>query len=202
MGPCGYLCKRGANDAPFTADAETGPLTRLRDAAAAEPWPVRLVLGSGEARISFAGGVARPLEGKGYDLKLDGTIPDLAALQPFYPRAKLPPFRNVTLVARIRDGGGPVPAVSSFALHAGASDLSAYAAGLSLAKLNASASAMDQPVRVEAEGAFAGSPLVLTATTGALAGLIAGANRPAARIPGRGVGAIRGGGAVIERHDR
>ena len=61
---------------------------------------------------------------------------------------------------------------------------------------------MDQPVRVEAEGAFAGSPLVVTATTGALAGLIAGANRPAAPFPVEASAQFAGGGAVIERHDR
>ena len=175
--PVNLSMEASYNGAPFTLDGDVGPLSRIQQPDTAAPWPVRLTLASGGARANVSGALSHPAQARGYVLKLDGAVPDLAALQAFYPRAQLPSLRDVTFAAQVSDSGGRVPDVSSLTLHAGTSDLSALVAGLTLAKLDIAASRMDQPVTASAEGSFAGAPLSMTAKLGAPAVLIAGGSQ-------------------------
>ena len=169
------------NGLAFTASAETGPLDALQAAPGAAPWPVKLTLDAAGATVHVAGTVARPLEGSGYKLAVDGSIPDLAALGPFAPKAKLPPLREVVFSAQVADSGGPIPQVSALTLRAGASDLSAVLAGLKLDKLDVAAPGLDQPVHADLAGSFGGTPLSLVASLGAPAKLLTG--QPAGPFP-------------------
>nr|WP_294526140.1 AsmA family protein [uncultured Rhodopila sp.] len=163
------------NATAFTLIADTGPLARLQDAAATSPWPVKLGLSVAGAKLAAEGGVTQPLLGKGYDLAVNGTVPDLSALTPLLQGFVPPALHDVSFVAKVADKGGAWPDVSSLALHAGPSDLSATAPGLTLDKLDIAATAATGPAKIDAAGSFGGAPLTFAANTGPLASLLPGA---------------------------
>ena len=162
------------NKVAVTLSGQTGPLSRLQDAAATTPWPVRADLAAAGAKLAFDGTIAQPLAARGYKLAVKGSIPDLAALQPLLPGVTLPALRQVVLNAQVADTGAALPAVSALTLRVGRSDLSAAAPGLVLSGLDVSAPALDQPMRATASGTYAGAPLQLTASLGAPAALLSG----------------------------
>ncbi|PPQ33038.1 AsmA family protein [Rhodopila globiformis] len=171
-----HLDADGSYDATaFHLVADTGSLTRLQDSAATSPWPVKLTLSAAGATLAADGALTHPLQGKGYDLALNGTIPDLPALGPLLRDRNLPPLHDVRFAAKIADSGGAIPAVSSLTLHVGASDLGAQMPGFALASLDVAAAAADQPVKANGTGTLDGKPVTLTATTGPLASLLPGA---------------------------
>jgi AsmA protein len=163
------------NGTAFTLAADTGPLTRLQDSAATSPWPVKLALGVAGAKLAAEGAVTQPLLARGYDLAVNGSIPDLSALTPLLQGFVPPPLHDVSFAARVADSGGAWPDVSSLALHAGPSDLSGQVSGLTLDKLDIAAAAANQPAKADATGSFGGAPLTLAAATGPLASLLPGA---------------------------
>jgi AsmA protein len=163
------------NGTTFNLAGDSGALTRLQDPAATSPWPVKLLLSVGGAKLAAEGAVTRPLLGKGYELAVNGTIPDLSALTPLLQGFVPPPLRDVSFAAKVADSGGAVPHISSLTLHVGATDLNAQVPGLSLDKLDIAAAAADQPAQADATGKLAGAPLILAATTGPLAALMPGA---------------------------
>lgn len=159
------------HDTPFNLTGEFGSLTKLRTGTA---WPARMHLEAAGAKLSLNGNVAQPLEGRGYAVKLDAAVPDVAALAPLLPGVALPALRDVTLAAQIADKGGPVPEVSGLALHAGASDLSQTVAGLKLDKLDVTAARFDQSAHIAAQGSYGDAPATLAGTIGAPAALLRG----------------------------
>lgn len=169
------------NGLAFTATADTGSLDALQAPPGAAPWPVKLTLDAAGATLHVAGTIARPLEGSGYKLTADGAIPDLAALTPFAPNAKLPPLHQVAFSAQVADSGGPIPQVSALSLRAGTSDLSPVLAGLKLDKLDLTMPGLDQPVHADMAGSYDDAPLSLTASLGAPAKLLSG--QPAGPFP-------------------
>jgi uncharacterized protein involved in outer membrane biogenesis len=162
------------NGTPFTLAGEFGPLTWLRQPAVDAPWPVQAHLEAAGAKLALDGTVAQPLVARGYRVKLAATIPDLAALAPFLPAAKLPPLRDVSLAAQVADTGAVLPEISGLALHVGQSDLTGMATGLRLDKLDLAAAHLEQPVQISAEGSFNNSPAMVTGSLGAPAALLAG----------------------------
>jgi AsmA protein len=162
------------NGAAFTAAGEFGPLARLQDASATTPWPARMQVEAGGAKLVADGTIAQPLQGRGYAMKLSAKIPDLPALTPFLPGQPLPALRDVSLAAQIADSGAPLPRISGLVLHIGASDLSGTVAGLKLDKLDVSAAALDQPAKIAGQGSFDGSPATLAGTIGAPSALLSG----------------------------
>jgi len=163
------------NATAFHLTADTGPPARLQDSAATSPWPVKAVLAVAGARLAADGTLTQPLRGRGYDLAVNGTIPDLSALTPLLQGFVPPALHDVVVAAKVADSGGDLPAVSSLTLQAGASDLGARVPGLLLNKLEASAAAADQSTRTVATGSLRGVPLAFAATTGPLAQLMPGA---------------------------
>jgi uncharacterized protein involved in outer membrane biogenesis len=163
------------NRTAFSVTGDTGSLTRLQDPAATSPWPVKLTLTVGAAKISADGSLTQPLQGKGYALAVSGTVPDVSALTPLLQGFVPPPLHDVSFAAKIADKGGPLPEFSALTLHVGASDLGARVQGLTLDHLDIAAAAADQPAKADAVGKFDGQPLTFTATTGPLAALLPGA---------------------------
>jgi uncharacterized protein involved in outer membrane biogenesis len=178
--PVHLAAQASYNGVPFALEGNVGPLSRLSEPdpvapSSVAPWPVRLAFASSGAQLAVAGALAHPLQARGYSLKLDGHVANLAALQPFYPRGPLPPVQDLAIAAQVADRGDAIPDISALTLHAGASDLSSVVPGLSLTRLDIAAARMDQPVQASAEGTFAGAPLAAEARLGAPASLISGA---------------------------
>jgi AsmA protein len=163
------------NGAAFTLTGDTGSLARLQDTAAATPWPVKLTLTVGSAKLSADGTLTRPLQGKGYQLAVNGTVPDAAALTPLLQGTVPPPLHDVSFAARMADTGGALPEVSALTLHVGPSDLGAQMPGLTLDHLDIAAAAADQPAKATAAGKLGDQALNFAATTGPLAALMPGA---------------------------
>lgn len=154
------------------AKGQTGSIARLRDTAAKTPWPVRLKFNSNGAALSVDAQSTTPLQPASYSGKISGQLADLAQLQPFVPGTPLPSVRELSFSANIADSGPLFTRVNYFTLHAGASDLSAYAPGLTLKQVVIRAPQPDQPVTVQAAGNYAEAPLTISATLGAPSALI------------------------------
>jgi AsmA protein len=157
-------------------DAETGPLSRLLDPAAITPWPVKAALETPGARLTASGTIARPLDGAGYRLSVEGAAVSLTALDGLLS-THLPPLRQVAFTARVADAAAnPSEAgrmqVTGIAVRAGDSDLDSMLRGLKLTHAELSAAALGEPVRAEAVGTLRGAPLRLTASLGPLANLL------------------------------
>jgi uncharacterized protein involved in outer membrane biogenesis len=90
------------NGAGLTMDGEIGPLTRLQNPADATPWPVRLTLASAGAKLIVDGTLTHPLAGSGYQLKLTGGVPDLAALSSLAHRP-LPALKTIAFEGDLHD---------------------------------------------------------------------------------------------------
>jgi AsmA protein len=187
--------KSTASDAPLTLAAnavyngvalklggQVGPLARLQQPDADTPWPVKLTLAAAGATVSIDGALTHPLQGRGYTLTVDGTVPDLAALAPLLPGAHLPPLHDVHLGTQLIDSGGPVPVVEQASLHLGAADLGAYVAGLDVVSVDIEAPKQNQPVRIAARLSLANTPIALTAVVGA-PGTLLTTGQPATPVP-------------------
>jgi AsmA protein len=163
------------NGTAFSLVADTGSLTRLQDPAATSPWPVKLTLTAVGATLAADGSMTRPIQGKGYDLAVSGTVPDASALTPLLQGFTAPPLHDVTFAAKVADTGGKLPEFSTLALHVGASDLAALVPGLMLGKLEIDAAKVDQPMKVAAAATLGSAPLALAGTFGPPALLMPGA---------------------------
>jgi AsmA protein len=163
------------NGTAFSLAGDTGPLSRLQDPAATSAWPVKVTLTIGGATLGADGSMTQPLQGKGYVLAVNGSVPDASALTPLLPGFVPPPLHDVRFAAKVADTGGALPEVSALTLHAGAADLGARVPGLTLDHLDVTAAAVDQPAKLDAAGALGSQPLSLAATTGPLAALMPGA---------------------------
>jgi uncharacterized protein involved in outer membrane biogenesis len=177
--------------APFALEADTGTLAAIatpegtrppraaadasaRAPASDAPWPVDVTLSTpGGDSVQAKGGVTRD---GGYDFALHGAVADLAALNPLFPHAKLPPVRGLRLDGRVGAAPGGPPAVSAVSLTAGASDLGALRDGLSLSSANIEQRDARSATRVALRGALGGAALALDGTVGPWAG--AGAALP------------------------
>jgi AsmA protein len=160
--------------AQFEAKGETGSMARLSDTAAKAPWPVKLTVNSNVAALSVDAQSTTPLQPASYSGKASGQLADLAQLQAFVPGTPLPSVRELSFSANVADSGPLLTRVSDFTLHAGTSDLSAYAPGLTLTQVAIRAPQPDQPVTVQAAGNYADAPLTISATLGAPSALIGG----------------------------
>ena len=141
--------------------------------------------------------MTKPVQLRGYSFKLDGAAPDLAALQPFFPAVRLPALRDLAVSAQLSEGGNGGPQLAALTVHAGPSDLSGYAAGLSVSKLDVAMPRVDRPIRGSVEGSFADAPLRLSATIGA-PGALFGGYQVAGSMP-IDVSAVIGGATFIAR---
>ena len=151
---------------PFTVGGDVGALLRLQQPNTTTPWPIKLNLAVAGATTSVDGSFTKPLQGRGYTLAIDATIPDLASLAPLLPAIRLPPLHDVHLAARVADSGGPVPHVEAATLTLGPADLASYVGGLQLVSANVDAPAQDQPVHIDVQAAIAKTPVSMAATLG------------------------------------
>ena len=180
--------RESADDAPISIDADAsyagaaftlagtvGSLAGLRGQGAG-PWPVDIRFASGGATLSLTGSLADQAAGRGWSGKVDGAAPDLSALAPFLPGMTLPPAHDVRLSAQASGkGGDAVPDLRALSLHVGPSDLGAYVPGLTIEAADVSAERMDQPVKADLRGTYAGAPLTLQALLGPPGDLLPGA---------------------------
>jgi AsmA protein len=172
------------NGTAFNLAGDTGSLARLQEPTATTPWPVKLMVTVGTAKLSADGSFTQPQLGKGYNLAVSGTVPDVTSLTPLLRSFVPPPLHDVTFAAKVSDKGGPLPddkggplpEISALSLHVGASDLGAQVAGLTLSHLDVAAAAADQPVKIDAAGQLGDQPIALAATTGPLISLLPNAN--------------------------
>ncbi|MBV8455086.1 MAG: AsmA family protein, partial [Acetobacteraceae bacterium] len=146
-----------------------------------KPWPVALTATAAEAKLAVEGGIAEPLTGKGYNLAVNASVPDLAALRPLAPKAGLPTLHNVTFAAHVADSGGPIPAISGVVLHTGAGDLAPLMPGLTATQASLSVPALDQPITAELAGNLKGAPVSFSGTVGPVSKLLTG--QPAGPFP-------------------
>ena len=163
------------NGTPFSLLADTGGLARLQDPAATTPWPVKIALTVGTAKLTADGAMTKPLQSKGYDLAVTGSIPDATVLTPLLQGTVPPPLHDVTFAAKVTDTGGDIPDFSTLTLHVGASDLSGRVPGLTLDKLDIDAAKLDQPIQFAAAAQRDATPFTATGTFGAPAQLMPGA---------------------------
>ncbi|WP_264711570.1 AsmA family protein [Limobrevibacterium gyesilva] len=154
--------------------AQTGPLARLQDAAARTPWGLFVNIETSGAKLTVAGSLTRPMEGRGYSLRVDGAVPDLGNLS-WMASTPLPPLHNLTFTGRLLDTGGAYPDISSVTVQTGLTNLDKISPGFTLDTARIEMPRMTEPVVLTAEGTFAAAPLRLNGTIGAPALLMPGA---------------------------
>ncbi len=173
--PLHLVADASYHDTALHLEADTGSLTRLQAPAATSPWPVKLALTAAGARLTADGSMTRPLQGKGYNLAVTGTVPDATALAPLFQGLALPALHDLNFAAKVADTGGNLPQISTLTLHVGASDLGGQIPGLTLDKLDVNAPQMDQPTSVNAAASIGAAPVTAIGTFGALGILVPGA---------------------------
>jgi hypothetical protein len=149
----------------------TGRLSRLRDVAPIDPWPVRLELDTTGAHATIVGTLTRPRELRGYALEVEGATENLGDLEGLLHR-RLPPVRKLVFKTRLTDSGGVVPIISGISLRARESNLDAWVPGLSIADLDLTADSFDSPVHAVFDGTFDHRPMHLAAESGPPAALL------------------------------
>jgi AsmA protein len=182
-GPISAVANLSMADHKIALTAETGSLDRLlAPSPGAAPWPLQLVARVEGTRLSAAGSIDRPLDGRGYQLTLDANVPDLGAIGRLLGRT-VPGLHDVALSAKISDASGlPVP--TSIVAHAGTSDLGDITPGLTLDHLDVTAPGLDQPMHADIAGLLSGQKLHLVADLGPAAMLMPGsAMPPGGRFP-------------------
>jgi AsmA protein len=169
---------------PVSVKLAAGPFARLMAPPDGTPWPIDLAVAAAGARLAVKGSIARPTEGKGYDVAFEASVPELARLAPFVPDVPLPPVRELTLAARVADRGGPMPAIGALTLAVGESDLAMLKPDLKLRRLRFSAETIDAPTSLALDAALGDLAIGIEGRTGPLAALIPGA-APSAPWPVR-----------------
>jgi uncharacterized protein involved in outer membrane biogenesis len=167
------------NGLPVGLVGQTGSVAGLQSSG--KPWPVALTLTAAGAKLAAGGGIAEPLAGKGYNLAVNASVPDLAALRPLAPKAGLPALHSITLAGRVADSGGPIPAISGVVLRTGAGDLAPLMPGMTVTQASLSVPALDQPVTAELAGSLKGAPVSFSGTVGPVSKLLTG--QPAGPFP-------------------
>ncbi len=153
--------------APLSVQAVTGSPDRLQGgpvSAMAGSWPLTVQVNAGQAYLKLDGGIAHPDQLRGYIFALTGNIPDVAAIASYVPGVSLPPLKDVNLSARVSDGATGELRTSQVSLHAGAADLSSWAAGLSIQQARLSAPGPGQNMQLNIDGFYASAPLHLAVT--------------------------------------
>jgi AsmA protein len=164
------------NGNAFTLAGTVGPVSRLIGEPGTGPWPVDLTASAAGARAAVKGIVAEPKTGKGYDLSVQASVPDLSRLAPFLPDVELPPARNIELAVQAADRGRRLPEISALTVRAGESDLNAFLPGLRLARLEVSAPDTRSPVRLALAATLNGAPVGAEGTLGPLGAFLPGAS--------------------------
>jgi hypothetical protein len=154
-----------------------GRLENLRTASAAEPWPVMVTMTSGSGTLTAKGQIARPLEGRGYSLAVDGTfadVPFVPGVPPIFLGVPVTSLHAVTAHAEVTDGASPL---SSLDVTAGSADLGGYANGSRLEHMSLTARGT-APIRIAARLSRPGFDADMTVEAGDLGWLARGATGP------------------------
>lgn len=160
----------------FTVAGTAGPLARLLDPAARTPFPVDLTVALAGARVGLKGTITEPMAGKGYDMTVEATVPDLARLAALVPGAPpVPPLRGIEVSVAARDSGAPIPELRAIRLALAESDLSALVPGVTVRRIEIAAPDTNAPIRLAGEAVVNGTPARVEGTLGPLAALMPGA---------------------------
>ena len=154
--------------APIEVDASSGSLQRLQGgpvSALAGAWPLTVDATSQGATLHLAGGINHPDQGRGYQFRMTASAPTLETLNGLMPGVTLPALRDVNATGVLSDGSQGELRTSQISVHAGASDLSSWAAGLNVKQANLSAPGPGQLIQLNVEGTYQDQPLHVSATT-------------------------------------
>ncbi len=113
-GPVRLTMKARSGAVPFTLDGQVGPYGALF--AGTQPVNLDLGLAASGAKLTLAGTLADPARLSGADLRLQGDIPDLAALSDL-AHTELPKLKAISGQARLTDLPGKPGLFTGFALH-------------------------------------------------------------------------------------
>ncbi len=154
--------------------AQTGPLSRLQDPRATSPWGLFVNVDTSGAKLTVSGSITRPLELRGYSLRVDGVMEDLSRIGWMVP-VPLPPLHGVTLSAKLLDQGGPIPDISGITIQSGPTNLEKIASGLSVDIARIDIPRLTEPAQLDVEGSMIGAPVKINGTLGPVALLLPGA---------------------------
>jgi len=103
----------------YALEGSVGPLASLF--AGKDPWPVALKAKAGDVRLAIEGRIAKPLEGKGLDLKVTALADDTKAFGAL-AGTEIPSLGVFQMAGRLSDGDGGYK-MSDLALTVGPNDL-------------------------------------------------------------------------------
>lgn len=160
----------------FTLAGTAGPLARLLDPAARTPFPLDLTVALAGARLGLKGTITEPMAGKGYDMTVEASVPELARLAALVPGAPpVPPLRGIEVSLAARDAGAPIPELRALRVALAESDLSALVPGVTVRRIEIAAPDTNAPIRLAGEAVVNETPARLEGTLGPLSALMPGA---------------------------
>ncbi len=166
-GPLDLAFTGSTHEMPIKIHATSGSLQRLQGgavSAVAGAWPLSVDASVRDATLHIAGGFAHPEQGRGYQLRARLDAPSLGQLAGLWPGFTLPPLSQVTGTALLEDGSQGDVRASQVAVHAGVSDLSAWAAGLTVKQAALTAPGPGQIAQLSVDGTYQDQPLRASAT--------------------------------------
>ena len=147
--------------------ASAGSLQRLLGgpvSALAGSWPLTIDVAAADAGLHLEGGVNHPEQWRGYNFRMTLNAKAFASLSPLLGMGELPPLADVNATAVLQDGSQGELRTSQVSVHAGQSDLGAWAPGLVIKQALATAPGPGQLVQLSLEGTYQQQPLRLGAT--------------------------------------
>ena len=154
-------------EVPIEIKASTGSLQRLQGgpvSALSGAWPVMIDALAAGGTLHVEGGVNHPEQARGYTLRLTANAATLATLSPLLGMGALPPLVDVNATAVLQDGGAGEMRTSQISIHAGASDLGPWVAGLTIRQLALSAPGPGQLAQLSLDGTYQATPLSVAGT--------------------------------------
>ncbi|MCK8784248.1 AsmA family protein [Roseomonas sp. NAR14] len=145
---------------PFLLRADATPTGSVTD-----PWDARLTLDAFDARVAAAGRVR--LAGP-FDLRVEGTAPDLARLNALWPAMRLPALRKLDFATHLASGREPgdLPVIGETRLRFEGGDLGDRVPGLRLGALSLSLPQAGGTATVEGSGRYEERGFSLAGTVG------------------------------------
>lgn len=171
--PITLAASGSAGGQPVSITGNFGALARLVTRplrGVSGPWPVEIIARAPTASISIRGGLQRPEQGRGVNLRIIAEAQDASAILAAFGNplgggaSPASAAKALHFDARISEGNDGALQAEQLSLTAGAADLSALVPGLSVQDVSISAPGPGQTAQATVNGQYRGDALNLTLT--------------------------------------
>jgi len=177
--PLGLEGRINLRGVELAVQGSAGPLPRLLEAKAAEPWPFQLSLAATGLQAALQGSLTPAGAAAAWQAGLELSADQSERLAPFLPTASLPPLSGLHLAAELASAANQArPTVRHLRIDLAGGDLGRWLPGLTLGKATLESAAESEPLTAAAALSLRGLPLQAEGSLPPLVALLDGANGP------------------------